>query len=121
MNRPTPAELDILTVLWARGPCTVREVAEAHPAHPGYTTVLKLMQIMVDKKLVKRDEEQRAHVYRAAAPRDQMQNRLLKDLAQRAFDGSMHRLLQHALAETPSSPEELAELRRLLRAKDSKP
>ena len=116
LPRPTDAELEILTVLWSRGPSTVREVHEviAGRKPTQYTTVLKLMQIMADKGLVRRDEKQRAHVYQAARPREWTQRQLAADLLQRAFNGSAGSLLQGALSARKASKAELAELRRLL-------
>ncbi len=114
--RPTDAELEILTVLWSRGPSTVREVHEAiarrKPAQ--YTTVLKLMQIMAEKGLVQRDERQRAHVYRASKPREWTQRQLAGDLLQRAFGGSAAGLVLGALSARKASAAELAEIRLLL-------
>jgi predicted transcriptional regulator len=114
--RPTDAELEILTVLWARGPSTVREVHEAivrrKPAL--YTTVLKMLQIMAEKSLVRRDERQRAHVYRASQPREWTQRQLAGDLLRRAFGGSPSSLLLGALSAQKATPEELAEIRRMI-------
>jgi predicted transcriptional regulator len=114
--RPTDAELEILTVLWSRGASTVRDVhetiAKRRPAQ--YTTILKLMQIMAEKGLVKRNEEQRAHVYEAARPREWTQRQLAGDLLHRAFNGSASRMLLGALSARKASREELAEIRRLL-------
>lgn len=114
--RPTDAELEILTVLWSRGPSTVREIheviAELKPAQ--YTTVLKLLQIMAEKGLVRRDEKQRAHVYEAACPQELTQKQLAGDLLRRAFGGSAARLMQGALSARKASKAELAELRKLL-------
>ncbi len=120
--RPTAAELEILRVLWLLGPSTVREVHErlnqAKPAGQtkltGYTTVLKLMQIMADKGLVARNEEQRAHVYEAVCPRQDTQRQLVDDLVERAFGGSASELVMQALAAKRATPEELAEIRRIL-------
>lgn len=114
--RPTDAELEILTVLWSRGPCTVRDVHETIAARrpAQYTTTLKLMQIMAEKGLVRRNEEQRAHVYEAARPREWTQRQLAGDLLTRAFNGSASRMLLGALSARKASPEELAEIRRLL-------
>jgi predicted transcriptional regulator len=114
--RPTDAELEILTVLWSRGPSTVRDVHEviARRKPTQYTTVLKLMQIMADKGLVRRDEKQRAHVYRAARPREWTQRQLAGDLLERAFNGSAESLLLGALSARKASKAELAELRRML-------
>jgi predicted transcriptional regulator len=113
---PTDAELAILSVLWRQGPCTVREVHEAlHPSQgTGYTTVLKLMQLMAQKGLVMRDESQRSHVYRAASAEAQTQRRLVGDLMERAFAGSAKQLVLRALSVKRSSPEELEEIRTLL-------
>lgn len=114
--RPTDAELEILTILWSRGPSTVREVHETivrrKPAQ--YTTVLKLMQIMAEKGLVRRDEKQRAHVYEASRSREMTQRQLAGDLLERGFFGSAKSLLVGALAARKASKEELAELRRFL-------
>jgi BlaI family penicillinase repressor len=114
--RPTAAELEILGVLWRRGPSTVREVhGELSGAKPtGYTTVLKLMQIMTEKGLVRRNEDQRAHVYEAKAPREQTQKRLVRDLLDRAFAGSAAQLVMQALESRKASAKELAEIRRML-------
>lgn len=114
--RPTDAELEILTVLWSRGPVTVREVHEVISARrpAQYTTVLKLMQIMAEKGLVQRNEEQRAHVYAAARPREATQRQLAGDLLQRAFNGSPSRMMLGALSARKTSREELAEIRRML-------
>jgi BlaI family transcriptional regulator, penicillinase repressor len=115
-SRPTDAELEILTVLWSRGPSTVRDVHEviAGRKPTQYTTVLKLLQIMTEKGLVRRDEKQRAHVYQAARPREWTQRQLAGDLLQRAFNGSAGSLLLGALSAHKASKAELAELRRLL-------
>ena len=114
--RPTKAELEILRVLWQRGPSTVRDVHETlnHSRATGYTTVLKLLQIMADKGLVRRDERTRAHVYAARAAEAQTQRQLVRDLLDRAFDGSATKLVMQALADKKASPEEIARIRRLL-------
>ncbi len=116
LPRPTDAELEILTVLWSRGPTTVREVHEtiALRKPTQYTTVLKLMQIMAEKGLVRRNEEQRAHIYEAARPQEWTQQQLAGDLLQRAFNGSAKSLMMGALSARKASREELTELRRLL-------
>lgn len=114
--RPTDIELAILSVLWRRGPSTVRQVhdelSRREPA--AYTTTLKQLQIMAEKGLVTRDEAQRAHLYAARHPGDQTRGQLVNDLLDRAFEGSASRLVLHALASRPASPDELAEIRRLL-------
>ena len=114
---PTKAELGILQVLWERGPCTVREVHEDLYGDDGagYTTALKLMQIMHAKGLVERDDSQRAHVYRSAVNKQRAQKRYLTDMVQRLFDGSALQMVLHALGNHPSaSREELKEIRALL-------
>lgn len=113
---PTDAELAILGVLWRRGPSTVREVHEAlSPTQgTGYTTVLKLMQLMAQKGLVARDESQRSHVYRATNAEAQTQQRLLGDLMEKAFAGSAAQLVLRALSVKKTSPEELAKIRSML-------
>jgi BlaI family transcriptional regulator, penicillinase repressor len=114
--RPTDAELEILAVLWDRGPSTVRDVHEAiarrKPAM--YTTVLKMLQIMAEKGIVRRNEEQRAHVYESARPREWTQRQLAGDLLQRAFNGSAKSLMLGALSARKASRQELAELRQFL-------
>lgn len=113
---PTDAELEILTVLWQHGECTVREVHASLSASRdmGYTTVLKLMQIMAEKGLVRRDERQRAHVYEPTFAQEQTQQQLLGDLVERAFDGSALKLVMQALQSKRASSEELSEIRNLL-------
>ena len=113
-RKPTDAELGILHVLWTRGPSTVRQVAEALDREGGYTTVLKLLQIMTEKQLVVRDETARTHIYQAAYTEDQTQRQLVSDLLDRAFGGSAAKLVLQALAANKTSPEELAEIRKLL-------
>src|SRR5256885_15573606 len=113
-RKPTDAELGILRVLWARGPSTVREVAVELGRDTGYTTVLKLLQIMTEKRLVRRNESTRTHVYEAAYSEDQTQRHLVADLLNRVFDGSAAKLVVQALAASKTSPEELAEIRKLL-------
>ena len=114
-KRPTEGELSILRVLWRRGPSTVREVHEAlSPDKPtGYTTTLKLLQIMADKGLVHRDETKRAHVYEAREA-ETTQAQLVHDLVDRVFAGSAARLVMHALSGKRASKQELAEIRRAL-------
>ncbi len=115
--RPTDAELGILRVLWEREPCAVRDVHEALVAEGkpvGYTTVLKFLQIMTEKKLVRRDTRGRAHLYRSAIPRPRTQKQLVDDLVERAFGGAASELVLHALTGRKASPEDLAEIRRLL-------
>jgi len=115
-RKPTDAELAILTVLWSRGPSTVRQIAEEMGREAGYTTILKLLQIMTEKGLVIRDEGARTHVYEAAYTQDQTQRQLVTDLLDRAFAGSAAKLVLQALAASKTSPEELAEIKKLLRS-----
>lgn len=117
--RPTEAELELLQILWQKQPATVREIHDAlnQEKSSGYTTVLKLLQIMTTKGLVIRDEANRAHVYRSAFPQDMMQSRLLRDLSNRLFAGSAAQLALHALAMEPASEIELNEIRVLLERK----
>lgn len=115
-QKPTASELEILRVLWTRGPSTVREVHDALSAEKstGYTTVLKLLQIMTEKGTVRRDENQRAHVYEACEPAEKTKRQLAGDVLQRVFEGSASQLMLHALAGRKTSRQELNELRRLL-------
>jgi predicted transcriptional regulator len=115
-RRPTDAELAILRVLWNRGPSTVREVAEAMRHQGAYTTVLKTLQIMTEKGLVRRNDTARTHVYEAAASQRSTQRQLVSDLMHRVFDGSVATLVLHALQAGTASPEEIAEIHRLLDA-----
>jgi predicted transcriptional regulator len=114
--KPTDAELAILRVLWQRGPRTVREVWEqlSPQQRTGYTTVLKTMQIMVEKGLLARDETDRSHIYRAARSEAQTQRQVLGHLLERLFFGSAPKLVMQALAAKKATPAELAEIRKLL-------
>ena len=113
---PTNAELDILRVLWKRGPSTVRAVHESldHAKPVGYTTVLKLLQIMTEKHLVARDASTRSHIYAAVASQAATQRRMVADLVRRVFGGSTLGLVLHALSATPATTRELEQIRRLL-------
>jgi len=116
---PTEGELAILRVLWAqREPCTVREVHDAlrRSKDTAYTTVLKMMTIMADKGLVKRDETARSHLYRAVHPEPQVQSALLKDLMQRAFGGSAVQLVQSALDAKAASADDLDQIAKMIAA-----
>jgi len=114
--RPTQLELTILRVLWDKGPRSVRDIqntlAESKPT--GYTTVLKMLQIMTEKGLVDRDESVRPQIYRAKYSQEQTQRQLLSDLIQRAYGGSVKALVMHALATKKSSAEELKAIEKLL-------
>lgn len=116
LPRPTDAELAILRVLWEHGPSTVRRVhdALAEARETGYTTTLKLMQIMAEKGLVTRDESSRTHVYTAKLRQDETQRQLVTDLVDRAFGGSAAALVLQALSATSTSPEELKEIQQLI-------
>jgi predicted transcriptional regulator len=114
--RPTDAELAILAVLWERGPSTVRDVHDELNRHTttGYTTVLKLLQIMTEKGLVVRDEAQRAHIYESRYSEQKTQRQLLSDLVDRAFGGSAAKLVMQALSGRKANPDELNSIRNLL-------
>jgi BlaI family transcriptional regulator, penicillinase repressor len=116
--KPTASELEILRILWNRGPSTVREVLESlsEKKSLGYTGVLKLLQIMTAKGSVRRDESNRAHVYEACRPAEQTKRQLATDMLQRVFEGSASQLMMHALAGHRTSPQEIEELRRILDA-----
>jgi len=115
---PTQAELELLQLLWRRGPSTVRDLHEEvrKKSEVGYTTVLKFLQIMLVKGLVTRTDDVRPHVYTAKASSDESRTNLLKDMIERGFGGSAKELLMHALGTQPVTPEDLAELRREIEA-----
>jgi BlaI family transcriptional regulator, penicillinase repressor len=121
-QKPTTSELEILQVLWTRGPSTVREVHEilSEKREMGYTNVLKLMQIMTEKGLVRRNETQRAHVYEVCQPAEKTKRNLAADVMERVFDNSASELMMHALAGRRASKEEIAELRRLINEHERK-
>jgi predicted transcriptional regulator len=116
LPKPTDSELAILRVLWRRGPSTVRAVFDDlnEAQKTGYTTVLKMLQIMTEKGLVKRDETERSHVYQPASSEEKVQRQLVGHLLERAFGGSAQQLVLQALSAKKASPAELAEIRRLL-------
>ncbi|HET7563286.1 MAG TPA: BlaI/MecI/CopY family transcriptional regulator [Rhodanobacteraceae bacterium] len=120
LPRPTEAELEILQVLWQHSTCTVREVHDVlhRRTGTGYTTALKLLQVMHEKGLVQRDESQRAHVYRAAVSKERTQKRFLADIVKRVFEGSPSRLVLQALGDHRASRGELREIRALLNQLD---
>ena len=118
--RPTDAELAILRVLWERGPSTVRQVHDVLVSRVGptaYTTALKLLQIMAEKGLVRRDESDRTHVYHPRLSEEQTQRQLVRDLLERAFGGSASKLVMQALNAKRATPEELGEIRKLIEAR----
>jgi BlaI family penicillinase repressor len=116
LPRPTDAELAILRVLWERGASTVRQVHDVliRERPTAYTTALKLLQIMTDKGLVRRDETERTHIYHARLSEEQTQRQLVRDLLDRAFGGSASKLVMQALAARRTTPEELGEIRKLI-------
>lgn len=117
LPQPTRTELNILRILWDNGPSTVREVHEAlnETEQSGYTTALKMLQVMHQKGLVERDDQQRAHVYSAAMTKEATQSGFLQDLADRLFDGSTSQLVLQALGNSPEAdPEQLEQIRQLL-------
>lgn len=113
---PTEGELAILNVLWERGPSTVRQVHEALRTADGtrYTTTLKQLQLMAAKRLVKRDDSQKSHVYSAAIAEDGVKQTLVSRVIDRVFDGSVRKLVLHALDARDIDRAELAEIKRLL-------
>ena len=115
-SRPTDRELTILRILWDKGPCTVRDVNEAmnQDENTGYTTTLKLMQIMAEKGLVLRDESQFKHIYKPAITEEKTQNQIVGDLLDRAFSGSAEKLVMRALSAKKVSAKELLSIRKML-------
>ena len=113
-QKPTNAEVAILRVLWSRGPSTVRDVARAMGREDEYTTILKLLQNMTAKRLVRRDESARSHVYAAARPEEQTQRQIVTDLLERVFEGSATKLVMQALAAGDTSAQELDEIQKLI-------
>ena len=122
LPKPTEAELELLRILWEKGPATVRDLHEAVNTQRavGYTSVLKILQIMTEKGLVEREEAGRAHIYHVTASQEETQNQLLRDLSERLFAGSAAQLAMHALAMDPASAEELEEIRNLIEQKRQK-
>lgn len=122
LPKPTEGEIELLGLLWAKGQATVRELYEelSTERDVGYTTVLKLLQIMTEKGLVQRTEAGRAHVYRATASQEETQGQFLRDLSERLFSGSAAQLAMHALAMEPANDEELAEIRKLISRRQEK-
>lgn len=120
--RPTPAELEILTILWELKSATVRDIYDSlrQERDIGYTTVLKIMQIMTEKGLVTRDTRQRSHIYKPAESKQRTQGSLLGDLLHRAFEGNLHQLVLRAIEDRAASPEELRAIRKLLDENDDR-
>ena len=121
MQLPTEAELEILNILWALGPSTVRDVHTASDKPTGYTTVLKQMQVMTEKGLLARSERFRSHVYEARIAKEQTQRQLTRNLVRRAFDGSAKNLVLGALSSQKVSAADLAEIRRMLDEYEKRP
>jgi len=117
---PTGKELAILSILWEHGACTVREVNTYmnQAEETGYTTTLKLMQIMYDKGLLKRDDSSRTHVYFPANPEEQIQSQVLGDLLDRVFAGSAEKLMMRVLSSQTVTPDELSSLRKMIEMKE---
>src|SRR5919106_2236454 len=117
--RPTDTELSILRVLWERGASTVRQVHEtlSRERPTAYTTALKMLQIMTEKGLVRRDESDRTHIYHARLTEEQTQRQLVRDLLERAFGGSASKLVMQAINAKRATPEELGEIHRLIEAR----
>jgi BlaI family transcriptional regulator, penicillinase repressor len=115
-TQPTPSELEILQVLWSRGPSTVREIHDVlgKERDMGYTSALKFLQIMTAKGLVTRTEEQRAHVYTATLPAEKTKQQFASDVLNRVFRGSASQLMQHVLSGRRGSKKEIEEIRRML-------
>ena len=123
LPRPTEAELELLNILWDRGPATVRDLHQAIAVKRaiGYTSVLKLLQIMTDKGLVEREESGKAHIYRPVGTQQETQSRLVRDISERVFAGSAAALAMHALSTQPVSDQELEALRHLIEQKRKQP
>lgn len=118
--RPTDAELAILRVLWQRGASTVRQVHDSlvRERPTAYTTALKMLQIMTEKGLVRRDDRERTHVYHARLTEEQTQRQLVRDLLDRAFGGSASKMVMQALNARRASPEDMAEIRKLINSRE---
>jgi len=123
LPRPTEGELELLGILWDRGPSTVRDVHDqiSRRRPLGYTSVLKLLQIMTDKGLVEREESGKAHIYRPVASQNETQDQILRDMSARLFSGSAAQLAMHALSLEPVNEQELEELRHLIDQKRQRP
>ena len=122
LPKPTEVELELLQVLWSKGSATVREMYEevSRRRALGYTSVLKMLQIMTEKGLVDRTEAGKAHIYRPTASQEETQSQILRDLSERLFAGSAAQLAMHALSMQPASVEELEEIRKIIRQKKEK-
>ena len=123
LPKPTEAELELLRVLWSKRSATVREIHEeiAHERALGYTSVLKVLQIMTEKGLVQRTESGKAHLYRATVSQQETQSQMLRDLSDRLFSGSATQLAMHALSMQPASAQDLEEVRKILVERSGEP
>ena len=120
--RPTDAELAILRILWDRGASTVRQVHEmlSRERPSAYTTALKMLQIMTEKGLVRRDDRDRTHIYQSKLTEEQTQRQLVRDLVDRAFGGSASKLVLQALTTKRATPDELVEIRKLIETREGR-
>jgi predicted transcriptional regulator len=120
--RPTEAELMILRVLWSRGPSSVRDVHESlgGEARTRYTTTLKQLQVMAEKQLVRRDESRRSHVYRAAVDEDETERAIVSSFVDRVFQGSVQKMVIHALESGRISDAEITEIKQLLKRREDR-
>src|ERR1700744_5583089 len=120
--KPNDSELEILNILWQKGPCTVREIHEVLEKNKdaGYTTTLKLMQIMHEKKLVKRDATNKSHVYEAAVPQEQTQGQIVKRMIDNVFNGSTMQLVMQALGNHKADAKELDQIKEYLKEMEAK-
>ncbi len=115
-NNPTPAELEVLQIIWEQGPCTVREVMNLLKSKRprAYTSVMSLMNVMAEKDLLKQKPKGRAFIYSPKISRDKAQSSMLSDLLNRAFDGSANALVAHLLQQTETNSEELDEIHKTI-------
>jgi predicted transcriptional regulator len=124
MTKPTDSELEILQILWQKGSCTVREVNEilnqSREGEVGYTTTLKIMQIMHEKGLIGRDESAKTHIYSAVAKEEDTQKQLLNRFMDSVFKGSAMKMVMQALGNQKTTPEELAEIKKLIEEMENK-
>lgn len=120
-NRPTESEMEILQILWENGSSTVREVHEvlSETKDSGYTTTLKLMQIMTDKGLIERNDEAKSHIYSATVKKESIQKQVVSKMINSLFKGSSAKLVMHALGNHKASEEEIMEIKKYLKAMES--
>ena len=120
-NRPTESEMEILQILWENGSSTIREVHEvlSETKDSGYTTTLKLMQIMTDKGLIERNDEAKSHIYSATVKKESIQKQVVSKMINSLFKGSSAKLVMHALGNHKASEEEIMEIKKYLKAMES--